>query len=169
MAVPVKMSETAVWDDVTTRVRASMKEACIVYIERVVTPALTEAFAAYTARLGPSAVVDWVWHGTTQEASAAICRTGFDPGRNVRAAYGPGTYFARDASHSLTGFAPAGKDALCHVFLCKTAYSRTRSTSHGCAWDEVGGAVGRGGPTIYAVPRAEQCVPVYLVAFYRGK
>ena len=61
-----------------------------------------------------------VWHGSSYDILNKIIRNGFDRSYSTIAAYGKGTYFARDASYSCSSrYSPPHSDGYKYLLLCK--------------------------------------------------
>jgi Poly(ADP-ribose) polymerase catalytic domain len=159
------MSETAVWNQIDDALRPEYPEVCIVHIDRVVNPALVEAYDQFKAGLNAPKEL-WAWHGTSLASVDAICAEGFNPAFNTRSAYGKGTYVSSTCRYSLEGFAPKAHTDLCYVFYCRLAYAERKKEvdTRRLIAGEVSGT-----SNIYCAPRPSQVLPVYVVAFYRGR
>ena len=94
---PVFMSDK-IYDELTTIIRKSYENACVLYIERVVNPELLARFNNYKAK--HSLADTRLYHGTNSNSIAPICTDGYKASLNKRSAFGHGTYFSSNASYS---------------------------------------------------------------------
>jgi len=94
---PVFMSEK-IYDDLSTILRKSYENACILYIDRVVNPELNTRFVAYKTK--HDLTETRLYHGTRVDSVRPICSDGYKASLNKRSAYGQGTYFSSMASYS---------------------------------------------------------------------
>jgi hypothetical protein len=94
---PVFMSDK-IYDELTSILRKSYENACILYIDRVINPELQARFDAYKAK---HSITDTrLFHGTSTNSVKSICNDGYKAALNKRSAYGHGTYFSSKASYS---------------------------------------------------------------------
>lgn len=76
---------------------------------------------AMVASLGASGVNErWLWHGTSADLLYSILANGFLRDYNTTAAYGKGTYFAREARYSLQSrYAKPDEKGIQHLLLAR--------------------------------------------------
>ena len=111
-----------------------------------------------------------LYHGTKEEAAVAIIQDGFDPERNFRAAYGKGTYFAKNASYS-RDYAPPASDQVSFMLICSVLLGEVGlygsmkpidTKVHDNAVDNLKS------PSIYVTPYPYGAIPRFIVAFHRN-
>lgn len=68
-----------------------------------------------------SKVEKYLWHGSDYDTTNSIIAKGFDRSYSKVAAYGKGTYFARDSRYSATQerYCPTDIDGYKYILLCK--------------------------------------------------
>lgn len=161
---PVGMS-SKIYDELLGILRQSFKDACVLYIDRLVNPTLEEAFnkrkAAFT-EAGVGAELR-LFHGTTAEAVGSICSTGYKAAYNKTAAYGPGTYFSSAGSYSknyanVTGLGES-------FMLVNRVLLGKNSVSVGAKY---AGDSGGDGHTIYVTKHDDAALPEYVICFHKG-
>ena len=161
---PVGMS-SKIYDELLGILRQSFKDACVLYIDRLVNPALEEAFnkrkAAFTeAGVGTELRL---FHGTTAEAVGSICSDGYKAAYNKTAAYGPGTYFSSAGSYSknyanVTGLGES-------FMLVNRVLLGKHSVSVGAKYT---GDSGGDGHTIYVTKHDDAALPEYVICFHKN-
>jgi hypothetical protein len=140
--------------DISARVMESYPNACICFIDEVHNPS---ALAAYESckQTCPDAKEVQAFHGTHASLVDRIAKYGFDPSKNVVAAYGYGTYFAYNAQYSYFYMKSADKDGLSYMFLADVLVG-------------VGAANTIAQNTIYVAPLSEQTYPRYIIGFHKS-
>jgi hypothetical protein len=133
LRIPVPMSDPE-WDRISKRIRESYKNACILWVERVVPSSDI-----------PDAIE--LFHGTNVNNIDRIVKEGFDVTKNVRSAYGKGTYFSSQANYS-KNYAIGG--SIVYMFLCNVDTKRCHKFDH-----------------IYVMPHNDGAVPKYIIAFHK--
>ena len=158
------------FDRLSAQVCESYPTACVLWIERVTNDALEEAFQSCRKMLVEKRGVDIVrtvrlFHGTSQNNMHAILEGGFDPSKNVRSAFGHGTYFATAAGYS-KDYAQPDTDGVNYMLACDVLVG---AVGNGCSQTAVHDAwvdqVSR--PSVYVIPYAEAAIPRFVVAFHR--
>jgi hypothetical protein len=176
MAAPktryVEMSEK-LYDEISARVRVSYPNSCIIWIEENLNPELRAAYearkAVIAAECGGNPREVQFFHGTSENVINSIAIGGFDPSKNKTAAYGIGTYFAKDASYSFSYMRP-GKEDISYMFLCDVLLGKPTSgfPNRGCP-DGFHSQVNNPAiPTIASVPWADSAYPKYIIAFHKS-
>ncbi len=168
----VEMSEK-LYDEISGRVRASYPNSCIVWIEENLNSELQAAYEVRKAAIaeacgGNPREVQW-FHGTREEVVNTIAVGGFDPSCSKIAAYGAGTYFAKDASYSFSYMRP-GKEDISYMFLCDVLLGKaTQGMPNRFCPDGYHSQVnGVTAPTIASVPWADSAYPKYIIAFHKS-
>ena len=122
------------WDRISKRVRESYSNACILWIDRVPAQGKFESAAE-------------LFHGTHVKNIDTILLEGFDVSKNLRSAYGKGTYFSSTAKYSMN-YTSGG--SVVYMFLCDV--DLTRCTNHA---------------NIYVMPHNDGAIPRYVIAFHK--
>ena len=155
-------------------IRKSYPNSCILWIEEIINNELEAEYqkqkvAIETKRGKPCKELE-LYHGTKEEAAHNIIREGFDPERNYRAAYGKGSYFAKNASYS-RDYAPPASDQISFMLICSVlvgeigVYGSMKPIDtklHDNSTDNTKN------PSIYVTPYAAGAIPRFLVAFHRN-
>lgn len=167
----------AKYDTVSSMIRKSYPNACILWMEEVHNETLCKRYETYKRNLveqhGDESVVNelLLFHGTKEQNIVSIANHGFDNTRNVTSAYGKGTYFARDAQYS-TFYSHARKDddisfmMLCKVVCAKPCLGRHNMNIDTRTYDYAVNSLQS--PSIYVIPHDDAAIPVYVVAFYKN-
>jgi hypothetical protein len=155
------------YDEVTSLIRSSCPDECIVSIDKFVTPDLVTKYETYKQSL-PSYTEATVFHGTSEEAVWRILQTGFDVGKQTRNAHGIGTYFGTTAQVS-RAYAKANSQEDNILLICRMALGPKKAVGvHGKPFPQgtdygVDMAVK---PSMYVMPHNGGAIPLYLVRFY---
>lgn len=162
------------YDRIEEGIRKSYPNSCILWIEEISNPELEELYqkqkAEIEAKRGKPCKEIELYHGTKEEAANNIIREGFDPERNSRAAYGKGTYFAKNASYS-RDYAPPASDQISFMLICSVLvgeiciYGSMKpidTSKHDNAADNPKN------PSIYVTPYQYGAIPLFIVAFHRN-
>jgi poly [ADP-ribose] polymerase 10/14/15 len=92
------------WDDVAKQVHLTVPNAQVVEVSVLQDPLRWKAYnmnkSNLSAKLAGGANERQLFHGTSEASTSTIAKQGFLREYNTNAAYGAGTYFARDASYS---------------------------------------------------------------------
>jgi Poly(ADP-ribose) polymerase catalytic domain len=155
-------------------IRKSYPNSCILWIEEITNTELEESFQKQKAEIevkrGKPCKEMELYHGTKEDATNNIIHEGFDPERNYRAAYGKGSYFAKNASYS-RDYAPPASDQISFMLICSVLVSeigiygsnKTIDTSkHDNSVDNPKN------PSIYVTPYQYGAIPRFIVAFHRN-
>ncbi len=115
-----------------------------------------------------------LFHGTNVDAVQNILEWGYDPLFAKVCAYGRGIYFAADASYSYN-YMPSKKDTsgfdLSYMFVNSVLVGREiNGTQHSiCDLNLADTQVDTlQNPKIFSIPRAEQAIPMYVIAFHKN-
>jgi hypothetical protein len=155
------------YDEVTSLIRTTCPDECIVSIDKFVAPDLVTKYEAYKQSL-PSYTEATVFHGTSEEAVWRILQTGFDVGKQTRNAYGIGTYFGTTAQVSRV-YAKANSQEDNILLICRIALGPKKVVgTSGKAFppDTSYGVDVAAKPTMYIMPHSSGATPLYLVRFY---
>lgn len=164
---------TKEFEEVAQQITKSYPNACVMFIERIEDHPFEPDYEKLKASMSePNEQI--LFHGTTESGAYSIAAHGYDPMLNKRAAYGNGTYFSAsatyskhymDITHTSSGF------ELSYMLLNKVLVGRKVQGSNNKNIDlskadtQVDNLKQS---TIFAVPRAGQAIPIYLVAFHKN-
>lgn len=162
------------YDRIEEGIRKSYPNSCILWIEEISNPELEELYQKQKVEIevkrGKPCKEMELYHGTKEEAANNIIQEGFDPERNSRAAYGKGTYFAKNASYS-RDYAPPASDQVSFMLICSVLigeiglYGSIKPidiSKHDNAVDNPKS------PSIYVTPYTYGAIPRFIVAFHRN-
>ena len=162
------------YDEILAGIRKSYANSCVLWIEEVQNEELERAYLLQKNDLlslrGKDVVKELrLYHGTNEAAARMIIRDGFDPSVNRKSVYGKGTYFARDASYSISYAPPSGNDEVSYVLICDVLVGKTKTygsnqtidtTLHDNSADQM--------RRIFVTPYRYGAIPRYLIAFYKN-
>lgn len=162
------------YDEILAGVRKSYVNSCVLWIEEVHNEELENAYFNQKDQLislrGEKVVKELrLYHGTNESVARIIMREGFDPSANRKSAYGKGTYFARDASYSISYAPPCGNDEVSYVLICDMLLGQMKTyganqpidtLQHDNSVDSL--------RRIFVTPYRYGAIPRYLVAFYKN-
>ena len=159
---PVSMSDKR-FSEISDRVRESYPNACILYIDEVMNLPLLQSFEQL--KNSRTFEVKQLFHGTYNNLINIISSEGFDPTKTRTAAYGYGTYFAKNASYSFNYM--KSKVDVTYMFLADVLVGRltTLQTKLG-DWDN--NVDNLKNPTIYTTPYPNGAYPRYVIAFHKN-
>jgi hypothetical protein len=95
-----------------------------------------------------------MFHGTNEKNITPIITNGFDPKLNVRAVYGPGVYFAKNADYSRAYMFSEKKGEPTYMFLADVLIGTIGVDNHQ-------------GPNMITTVYDDGAFPRYLVAFHK--
>ena len=170
---PLLMSDKR-YDEISARVRKSYPNACILYIDEIINPALKEAYEFQKAELqrirGPDKIKELsLFHGTSEKCALSIATSGYDVSKNRVAAFGLGTYFAPDAATSL-GYVKDNEKKesfmLSNLVLIGSIgmYGSNQEIITDVHDNSVNNMMH---PTIFVTPYNHGALPQYLIAFHK--
>ena len=161
------------FEEVAQYITKTWKNACIMDIQRVEEHCMFEKYNALKQTM-PEPNEQMLFHGTHESAVNSILEFGYDPLFAKVCAYGMGVYFAADASYSYN-YMPSKKDLsgfdLSYMFVNSVLVGRSISgTSNSiCNLNQADTQVDSvKNPKIFSVPRAEQAIPKYVIAFHKN-
>jgi hypothetical protein len=163
---PVFMSDKA-YNEIVDAVRATYKDACVLYIDRIVNPWLAERYKAYCEKLRVAGVdvnEQRLFHGTKANLIETIANEGYKASKNTRAAFGPGTYFSPQGSMS-AGYTAANSVEESYMFVNRVALGRNVVSGAG-GYAKGTADSGGNGSTIYVVQEDAAALPEFVVCFH---
>lgn len=147
---PIFMNDK-IYDELVNILRQSYKDACVLYIDRVVNPFLLDRFIKYRDSL-EKPNEHRLYHGTSLEAVKSICESGYKEIYSKVKAYGHGTYFSSAGSYSKNYAKETGKG---ESFMIVNRVS-------------LGPDSGGDGHTIFVCPKDEAAFPEYVICFHKS-
>lgn len=164
------------FDEIYDMILQSYPNACVLYIKEVVNPTLLEAYTARYEQIKAirgNVEVKQLFHGTSDALINIIANDGFDPTKNKTAAFGYGSYFAKNASYS-SNFMRSKKSEITYMFLADVLIGKCVNTRQFVEkeepvslfdWDN--NVDNLNNPTIYTTPYASGAYPRYIIAFHK--
>ncbi len=169
---PISMSDP-IFDDISNKIRKSYPNACILWIDEVINPILSQEYEIKKKEIeelrGKVKEIQ-LFHGTSTDAIHNIAKTGFDPQYNRVSAYGIGTYFAVNASYSF-GYMRIDKNEHSYMILADVLLGnivqgyglmKVDTTKYDNTVDNINN------PTIYTTPYGNGAYPRYIIAFHKN-
>jgi hypothetical protein len=161
------------FEEVANYITKTWKNACIMDIQRVEDHCMLNKYNALKQSMAASNE-QILFHGTNEVAVNSILEYGYDPLCAKVCAYGMGVYFAADASYSYN-YMPSRKDLsgfdLSFMFVNSVLVGRMilGSSNTVCNLEVADTQVDNlSRPKIFSVPRAEQAIPKYVIAFHKN-
>jgi hypothetical protein len=164
-----------VYDQITTRVRESYKNACILYVDEVINDDLYSKYIIKKEELETLRGNDNIkelqlFHGTKHDLINVIAAQGFQKKYNRTSAYGIGTYFSPNASMSCY-YTNNDDTEVSYMFLCDVLIGICTQVSNQTEintilYDNSVNALVN--PTIYVSPYDQGIYPRYLIAFHKN-
>lgn len=114
--IPIFM-EDARYTQITSRIRETYPDACILFIDEIFNPKLQAEYDSFKLNAGATLEEVAVFHGTHANLIDKIADEGFDPNKNKVSAYGHGTYFAKNASYSFNYMKSQDTKGISYMFL----------------------------------------------------
>ena len=161
------------FEDVAKYITKTWKTACIMDIQRVEDHCMLEKYNALKHSFAePNERV--LFHGTREDAAYSILEWGYDPLCAKVCAYGVGVYFAADASYSYN-YMPSKTDRagfdlsymlVNSVLVGRMIQGTSNSICNTALADTQVDFMTQ--PRIFSVPRAEQALPKYIIAFHKN-
>ena len=149
---PVWLSDPR-YTELESRIHASYPKACILYIDEILNPELEKRY--HERRLSIPGVREVQgFHGTKENSVRSIIARGFDPSLNVRAAYGPGVYFANKALYSSSYMYAARPGEPTYMFLADVLIGKEMVDNYF-------------GPDIFTTVHPDGSFPRYMIAFHK--
>jgi len=161
------------FEEVAQYITKTWKNACIMDIQHVEDHCMLEKYNGLKQTMpNPNEMI--LFHGTNEHAVNSILEWGYDPLFAKVCAYGMGVYFAADASYSYN-YMPSKKDLsgfdLSYMIVNSVLVGRTiLGTSNSvCNLNQADTQVNSITlPKIFSVPRSEQAIPKYVIAFHKN-
>lgn len=138
----------------------------VVNVFRCHNPTMEQAYTAQKRQMGQHANErKGLFHGTKEDAVYAVLEEGYRKECNKRSGFGHGTYFARDARYSLSGYAPPTDNADQYLLVNDVLVG---SMGHKNGGRRVSPLVDTTvdstlHPTIFCVHQNDRAIPRYLV------
>jgi hypothetical protein len=125
--IPLSMSDKK-YKFVERFIYDSYSRACILYIDEIYNDKLLAGFEQRKKDLANELKLDscktkTLFHGTRKDNIEPIYMNGFDPEKNKRAGFGPGTYFADNIAISLQ-YTDIDKDQISYAFVAEAISER---------------------------------------------
>jgi len=167
----VSMSDK-IYDKISDLVHKTYPNSCILFIDKIYNNELEHKYFAVKKKIeekrGFVTEIE-AFHGTRAELIDIIIQEGFDPSKNVCAAYGPGTYFAKDASYSFNYMKSKDENGISYMFLCDIIIGKLKTTNNNSNdFDNYANSQTLNSATIYVCPLRDQCIPRYVIAFHKN-
>jgi hypothetical protein len=167
--VPLQVTSKE-FEEVAQHITKSYPNACIMFIEKVEGHSVEQAYEALKKTM-PEPNERLLFHGTTEGNAMAILEDGFNPQKNVRSAYGVGTYFAANASLS-KDYTQVSKRTigfeLCHMLVCSVLVGQMIVGANNSKVHNANSYVDNSSnPKIFVIPTKEQAIPRYFIAFHK--
>jgi hypothetical protein len=161
------------FEEVAQYITKTWKNACIMDIQRVEDHCMFNKYNVLKQSMRePNERI--LFHGTNEAAVSSILEFGYDPVFAKTCAYGMGVYFAADAVYSYN-YMPSRKDYsgfdLSFMLVNSVLVGRMiQGTSNSvCNLAQGDTQVDSSHtPKIFSVPRAEQAIPKYVIAFHKN-
>jgi hypothetical protein len=161
------------FEEVATYITKTWKNACIMDIQRVEDHCMFDKYNVLKQSMAdPNERI--LFHGTNEAAVNSILEFGYDPLFAKVCAYGTGVYFAADASYSYN-YMPSRKDYagfdLSFMFVNSVLVGRMIQGASNTVCNVTLGDTqvdNLSRPKIFSVPRAEQAIPKYVIAFHKN-
>ncbi len=163
------------YDEVSAMIRKTCNsrssEWCIVSIDKVNSPGLEAKFEETKAEIVEKRGTvreELVFHGTTEIGMQSILTNGFDPAKNVRSAYGRGTYVAPSAAvaRSYAQETKMGDNVMiiARVTLGTPTQGSANTSINTAKYDYAVDNMKT--PSMYVIPYRYGVIPLYVVQFY---
>ena len=166
---PVNMSDKR-FDEINDRILESYPNSCVLYINEVMNETLENAFIKRFSGTTNAKILQ-LFHGTTNNVIDIIAKNGFDPTLTTVAAYGYGTYFAKNANYS-KDYMRSSEDVtymfLADVIVGRLATKRLRIPGIDPVYDWDNNVDSFLNPTIYTTPYPDGAYPRYIIAFHKN-
>lgn len=157
------------YDEISHLVHKTYPNSCILFIDKIYNYELEQKYFAVKKKIeekrGHVTELE-AFHGTHAQLIDIIIEEGFDPSKNLHAAYGPGTYFARDAIYSFSYMKSNDVAGISYMFLCDIAIGKIKTYNND--YDNTANAHDVNQATIYVCPMRDQCIPRYVIAFHKN-
>jgi hypothetical protein len=168
----VNMSDKR-YDTIYSRIQQSYPNACVLYIDEVVNEYLLNYYTELRERLQKVTKIEekQLFHGTSDSLINVIAVDGFDPTKNKSAAYGYGTYFAKNANYSFNYMRSEKGNDITYMFLADVLVGRMtigkgRNPNDIYDWENNVDNFVR--PTIFTTPYHNGAYPRYIIAFHKN-
>jgi hypothetical protein len=156
-----------IYDEITNKIRNSYKNACILYIEKIINYTLLDNYEKRKESM-PDVKEYQLFHGTKSVNIRSIADNGFQTKYNKTSAYGIGTYFSTKPEYSMFHYTNIDKSGISYVFLCDVLVGKCQKGSQNLTITADNAVDKVTNPSIYVTPHDDACYPKYLVAFHKN-
>jgi hypothetical protein len=171
--LPVMMDDN-MFDVISNRIYESYPNACILFIDSVSNSDLLHNYNQQREcihELRGEVKELQLFHGTDHYLIDIIAKEGFDPTKNKTAAYGYGTYFAKNAGYS-QNYMRGNPNDITYMFLADVLIGTLttgmrRITTEKYQFDN--NVDSKINPTIYTTPYRYGAYPKYIIAFHKNQ
>ena len=154
------------YGDLVDIVRKSYKDACVLYIDKITSPLLEEAFIKrkelFMKSYGDADELQ-LYHGTNSESVDSILEVGFKASYSKVAAYGRGTYFSATSKYSKQ-YTDITSDGLSFLLVNRVLLGQHTVSVNGSFTGDSGGD----GRNIYVVKWDDAILPEYIICFHKN-
>ena len=158
------------YEKIENQVRVTYNNSCILWIEYVMNPILSDAFDNYVESMkavGKQPNVLTLFHGTREGVARIIIEEGFNPSINRVCAHGLGTYFSTRAVYSKDYCVLEKGSQYAYMLVCDVAVGKScrgkPNKPIDSGFDSATDSLYR--PDMYIVNKREAALPKYLVCF----
>jgi len=191
---PLPLS-SAKYDELSTMIRKSYKNACILWIEEVHCPDVNQRFEqrfqalvererslttsssppvpqnhALSVQIPPTIQIKQLYHGTKEPNIKSICDQGWKIHLNQNSAFGKGSYFATEAKYSVN-YTDVSKEDISYLLVADVIVGHTGVA--GMSHVQINGAPidtyvnNKINPTIYVARHDDDAIVRYVIAFHK--
>jgi len=153
------------YDELVDILRQSFKDACVLYIDRIVNPVLLSAFETRKSLFiaeGTDPNERRLFHGTKSESVNSICNFGYKSEFNKVSAYGKGTYFAAAGSYS-KNYADVTGNGESFMLVNRVLLGRNTISNSTDFTSDSGGD----GKTVFVTKYDDASLPEYVICFHK--
>lgn len=154
------------YDELVSVVHQSFKNACILYIDKIINPTLLNAFEQRKAEFIKNGVEpneQQLFHGTKSGAVLSICNNGYKSEFNRNSSHGKGTYFSSAGSYS-KNYADVTGSGESFMFVNSVLLGAKSKSVRGTYTGDSGG----NGSTIFVSKYDDASLPEYVICFHRN-
>lgn len=162
-----------IYDEISNKIRETYKNVCVLWVDKINNEKLTNKYEMRKKEIkekrGDVKELK-LFHGTSEKCAESIIINGFDVSKNIKSAYGKGTYFSTSASMSQT-YSKSSNDKCSFIFLSKVLIGNCcdgntdRKINTNIYDNFVNNSIS---PSIYVTPYNDGALPLYLISFYKG-
>jgi hypothetical protein len=159
---PVFMSDK-VYDELVGIMRNSYANVCVLYIDKVNNKKLETAYEKRREAFGEYANEKRLFHGSSVDAISSITTNGYNAKKNIRAAFGPGTYFSSAASYS-KDYSNTIETGESYMIVNRVLLGKNTLSTNGRYIGDSGGD----GKTIFVTAHDDAALPEYVICFHKN-